>query len=701
MLSNAVVKGWPAPCAAGPCCRRALLRAAAQPDGASPTAAAAAAAPAPLGGLAIQPLELPRGSGSGGGDALGADPSSPTAAPLPAVPPVEEWPAHPELLAGCEPALNGGGANGGGRRLRVAVLVSGGVDSSVALRLVQAAGHEAAAFYLQIWFQEDFRNYWDACPWEEDLSYARAVRGYGSAGWLGWLAAVVVFVFCCGRRFAAGLSSPPCDPRCVRPPDLQVLITPAANNNLTATKTVAAKTKQVCAAAGAPLEVVPMTDAYWARVVAHSVGEIRAGRTPNPDVLCNSRVKFGAFCEWLDAARPGAFDRVASGHYARLARAPVIGGGGGGGGGGAQSSPQRQRQEQHQDLEQHHEQRRRVRLELTPDAVKDQTYFLAQLSPQQLARAMFPLGPLDKPRVRALAAAAGLANSGRKDSQGICFLGKVKFGEFVREHLGTWRGPLVEAETGSVLGAHDGYWFYTVGQRGGIRLPGGPWYVVSKDMRLNVVSVSRRYHAADKRRDALVAGPLNWLGAERPQLAAAAAAAAGEGAQAAAEEGRVQAPLLVKVRHGPHAARCAALIGTAAQVSAWARAAAALAAAADAGGGGGEDEGADGAAPAWRWRVADVVAAAGVGDGRVEPAAEEPAAEGQQQHQQGQQHHQQQYALVLLDERDQGLAAGQHAVLYQGGVCLGAAQILGALGSAEAAEALSLAVAAEQVAAEA
>jgi tRNA-specific 2-thiouridylase len=101
----------------------------------------------------------------------------------------------------------------------VAVLVSGGVDSSLALKLVTAAGHQATAFYLQIWFQEDFRNFWDACPWEEDLSYAQ----------------------------------------------------------------------QVCEALGVPLVVVPLTQQYWDRVVAHSVAEIKQGRTPNPDMLCNSR----------------------------------------------------------------------------------------------------------------------------------------------------------------------------------------------------------------------------------------------------------------------------------------------------------------------------------------------------------------------------------------------------------------------------
>ena len=113
--------------------------------------------------------------------------------------------------------------------LRVAVLLSGGVDSSVALSLLRAAGHECVAFYLQIWFQEDFRNTWDQCPWEEDLGVAQAV----------------------------------------------------------------------CERVGVPLETVPLTNEYWDLVVKDSVEEIRKGRTPNPDVLCNSRVKFGAFREWL------------------------------------------------------------------------------------------------------------------------------------------------------------------------------------------------------------------------------------------------------------------------------------------------------------------------------------------------------------------------------------------------------------------
>lgn len=126
------------------------------------------------------------------------------------IPPVDTWGQHPFLMSSCEADA---------APLRVAVLVSGGVDSSLALKLVTAAGHQATAFYLQIWFQEDFRNFWDACPWEEDLSYAQ----------------------------------------------------------------------QVCEALGVPLVVVPLTQQYWDRVVAHSVAEIKQGRTPNPDMLCNSR----------------------------------------------------------------------------------------------------------------------------------------------------------------------------------------------------------------------------------------------------------------------------------------------------------------------------------------------------------------------------------------------------------------------------
>ncbi|GMH32703.1 hypothetical protein BSKO_00537 [Bryopsis sp. KO-2023] len=311
------------------------------------------------------------------------------------IPTFREWGNCEWLMKGCEM----------GKGLRIAVLLSGGVDSSVALALLKAAGHDVHAFYLQIWFQEDFRNFWSACPWEEDLEYA----------------------------------------------------------------------KQVCELLDVPLEVVPFTKEYWDRVVAHSIKEIQDGRTPNPDMMCNSRVKFGAFYEFLDSSKE-PFDRVASGHYACAKRSEEG-----------------------------------VQLCLTPDLVKDQTYFLANLTQEQLNRTLFPLGFFMKDEVRMLAAAAQLPTQSRKDSQGICFLGKVKFDEFVEEHLGRWQGLIVEEESGNPLGFHNGYWFHTTGQRTGLKLPDGPWYVVRKDIDWNVVYASKHYSSEDKLRNEFYCTSLNWL----------------------------------------------------------------------------------------------------------------------------------------------------------------------------------------------
>ncbi|ERN11789.1 hypothetical protein AMTR_s00022p00251260 [Amborella trichopoda] len=300
------------------------------------------------------------------------------------------------------------------KRSKVAVLVSGGVDSSVALRLLCYAGHSCTAFYLKIWFQEDFENFWSACPWDEDLKYAKAV----------------------------------------------------------------------CDEVHVPLEVVHLTDEYWNNVVSHIISEYRSGRTPNPDVLCNTRIKFGAF---LDAIGNMDFDYVASGHYARVVHPPP-------------DQPDAS-----------------SALELSADKVKDQTYFLSHLSQTQLNRLLFPLGCLSKDEVRRLAAKMGLPNKDRKDSQGICFLGKLKFSDFVTRHIGEMEGVLLEAETGDFLGKHQGYWFYTIGQRQGLRLPGGPWYVVNKDIENNVIFVSRNYFSFDKKRRSFRVGSLKWLSGAPPE----------------------------------------------------------------------------------------------------------------------------------------------------------------------------------------
>lgn len=292
--------------------------------------------------------------------------------------------------------------------LKVAVLLSGGVDSSVALRLLHAAGHSCTAFYLKIWFQEDFENFWSECPWDDDLKYAKAV----------------------------------------------------------------------CDQVGVPLEVVHLTDEYWRNVVSYIIEEYRCGRTPNPDVLCNTRIKFGAF---MDAISNMEFDYVASGHYANVIHP---------------SADQMDKPSV---------------LELSKDMVKDQTYFLSHLSQNQLKRLLFPLGCISKDEVRKLAAKFNLPNKDRKDSQGICFLGKIKFSEFVARHIGEDKGVILEAESGDFLGKHRGFWFYTIGQRQGLRLPGGPWYVVEKDIKNNVVFVSRNYFSFDKRRRVFHVGSLKWL----------------------------------------------------------------------------------------------------------------------------------------------------------------------------------------------
>ena len=221
-----------------------------------------------------------------------------------------------------------------------------------------------------------------------------------------------------------------------------------------------------------------MQDEYWNSVIAYTIREIEAGRTPNPDMFCNNLVKFGQFLDKIDPA----YEKVASGHYARV--------------------------EPHSG---------QFRLMRTPDAIKDQTYFLAYLSQQQLSRALFPLGELTKQQVRDYARQYDLPTQNRRDSQGLCFLGQIKFSDFVKEHLGVRRGELVEADSGEVLGEHDGYYYYTIGQRQGLGLSGGPWYVVEKDIPNNRVLISRRQDMENKYRDSFWTGEFNWISGRKPE----------------------------------------------------------------------------------------------------------------------------------------------------------------------------------------
>ena len=288
--------------------------------------------------------------------------------------------------------------------MKIAVLLSGGVDSSVALRLLHDQGHDLTAFYLKIWL-EDETSFLGICPWQEDLDYAQAV----------------------------------------------------------------------CAQIGVPLEIVPLQKEYYETVVSYTLKEIKAGRTPNPDVFCNAFIKFGLFYDYIDQS----FERVATGHYAQV---------------------------------NHHE--GFTELIAAPDPVKDQTYFLAYLKQHQLKRALFPIGHLHKEQVRQLASQYDLPTKDRKDSQGICFLGKLKFQEFIRHYLGDKTGNLIEFETGQKLGTHKGFWYHTIGQRQGSGLAGGPWYVVSKDPATNTVFMSRRYYETDKKRNQFSIDRCNWIACE-------------------------------------------------------------------------------------------------------------------------------------------------------------------------------------------
>ncbi|MCI0532655.1 tRNA 2-thiouridine(34) synthase MnmA [bacterium] len=264
--------------------------------------------------------------------------------------------------------------------MKIAMLLSGGVDSSVSLALLKEKGFDVNAFYLKIWLEDELSSL-NNCPWEDDLRYARAV----------------------------------------------------------------------CEKLDVPLEVIPLQKEYNEKIIAYTVSEARAGRTPNPDVLCNPRIKFGAFFDAVGKK----FDKIATGHYAQAEKRDGI-----------------------------------TYLKKSADKMKDQTYFLSQLSQEQLSRAIFPIGHLAKNEVRALAKKYTLPNAERKDSQGLCFLGKIKFDEFLRKHLGTRNGDLIELETGKKIGEHNGFWFYTIGQRHGIRLSGGPWYVAEKNAEKNIVSIS-------------------------------------------------------------------------------------------------------------------------------------------------------------------------------------------------------------------
>lgn len=265
---------------------------------------------------------------------------------------------------------------------RIAVLLSGGVDSSVVVYELARQGLDFDCFYIKIGPEEE--EEWD-CSSEEDLEMATFVA----------------------KKY------------------------------------------------NRKLEVIDCHREYWDQVTKYTMDKVRAGYTPNPDVMCNRLIKFGAFHE----KRGHEYDLIATGHYAQT---EWIGG--------------------------------EKWLVTSPDPVKDQTDFLAQIYDWQLKKAIFPIGHMMKEEVREIAEREHLINAKRKDSQGICFLGKINYNDYLRRYLGENPGDVIELETGRRLGQHRGLWFHTIGQRKGLGFGEGPWFAIKKDMEKNILYVSRGYN---------------------------------------------------------------------------------------------------------------------------------------------------------------------------------------------------------------
>ncbi|WP_397313499.1 tRNA 2-thiouridine(34) synthase MnmA [Paenibacillus elgii] len=242
--------------------------------------------------------------------------------------------------------------------------------------------------------------------------------------------------------------------------------------------------RRVCDQIGIPYYTVNFEKPYMDKVFAYFLDEYRKGRTPNPDVMCNREIKFG---EFLNKALELGADYIATGHYARV-----------------------------------EERDGKYRLLRGVDNNKDQTYFLHALNQYQLSKAMFPIGHLPKPEVRAIAEKAGLATAKKKDSTGVCFIGERNFKEFLSGYLPAKPGEMRTLE-GEVKGRHDGLMYYTLGQRQGLGIGGSgsgePWFVAGKDLEKNILYVVQGEKHPALYSTGLLATDLNWIAGEPPKEA--------------------------------------------------------------------------------------------------------------------------------------------------------------------------------------
>lgn len=282
--------------------------------------------------------------------------------------------------------------------MRIAVLISGGVDSAVVVDKLYREGHELTLFYIRIGMDTDEGD----CSAEEDIEMCSVI---------------------------------------------------ASRYEL-------------------PLKIVSLHEEYWEYVMSYALESVKKGLTPNPDMMCNKFIKFGFFEE-----RYGKdFDKTATGHYARVEKIDGT-----------------------------------YFLATAEDKVKDQTDFLSAISYGQLSHIIFPIGDLPKEEVRRIAAEASLPNAKRKDSQGICFLGKINYRDFISRKIGVLEGDVVEIESGKVIGKHNGHWLYTIGQRKGLGLGGGPWFVIKKDIETNTLYVSKGYDTPLQYKKEIPLEPIHWI----------------------------------------------------------------------------------------------------------------------------------------------------------------------------------------------
>lgn len=253
---------------------------------------------------------------------------------------------------------------------------------------------------------------------------------------------------------------------------------------------------------GLKLDIIDLHNEYWEKVVGYTMEKARMGLTPNPDVMCNKLIKFGCF---EDVAGKD-FDFTTTGHYAtttimdkegRVLSSPFIEG------------------EYDFTSAFNRPEGSKVWLSTSPDPVKDQTDFLCQISSLQVSKLVFPIGHMLKHEVRELADRAKLLNANRKDSQGICFLGNIDFRDYIKSQLGENPGDVREIETGKKIGEHRGLWFYTIGQRKGLGFGGGPWFVVKKNLKRNILFVSHGYEPEKVYKDHLTMNDFHFI-TEKP-----------------------------------------------------------------------------------------------------------------------------------------------------------------------------------------